>query len=326
MRVRFAPSPTGTLHIGSARTALYNFLFARHVGGRFILRVDDTDTARSDAALEASIMDDLRWLGLTWDEGPDVGGPAGPYRQSERLERHRAAAGRAARGRPRLPLLLPGGAPRGAAPRGAGRGADAALRPPLSRAGAGGGAAAAGGGRAGGRALPGARGGGRRRRPDPRARHHRLRRPQRSDHRALRRRCRLQLRIRRRRSRDGRHPRDPRRRPPHQQRSPTAALRGSGRPRAAVRAPLHGAWPGRRQAEQTARRDRRRRLPRARLPARGDRQLPGAARLVARRGRAPRPRPPGTRVRARESLVEPGGLRPRQARLARPRAHHGALA
>ena len=94
MRVRFAPSPTGTLHIGSARTALYNFLFARHTGGAFVLRIDDTDAARSDAALEASIMGDLRWLGLAWDEGPDVGGPSGPYRQSERLERHRAAADR----------------------------------------------------------------------------------------------------------------------------------------------------------------------------------------------------------------------------------------
>jgi len=92
VRVRFAPSPTGTLHIGSARTALYNFLFARRHGGSFALRVDDTDAARSDAGLEASIMADLRWLGLVWDEGPDVGGPSGPYRQSERLERHRAAA------------------------------------------------------------------------------------------------------------------------------------------------------------------------------------------------------------------------------------------
>jgi glutamyl-tRNA synthetase len=92
--VRFAPSPTGTLHIGSARTALYNYLFARHCGGSFVLRVDDTDAARSDAALEASIMADLRWLGLVWDEGPDVGGPSGPYRQSERLEGHRAAAER----------------------------------------------------------------------------------------------------------------------------------------------------------------------------------------------------------------------------------------
>ena len=133
MRVRFAPSPTGTLHIGSARTALYNLLLARHAGGSFILRIDDTDAARSDAALEASIMADLRWLGLTWDEGPDVGGPAGPYRQSERLGRHRVAAGEAARGRARVPLLLPAGAPRGAATRGAGGGADAALRPPLPR-------------------------------------------------------------------------------------------------------------------------------------------------------------------------------------------------
>ena len=92
VRVRFAPSPTGTLHIGSARTALYNFLFARHNAGAFVLRIDDTDAARSDVALEKGIMRDLRWLGLTWDEGPDVGGPCGPYRQSERVERHRGAA------------------------------------------------------------------------------------------------------------------------------------------------------------------------------------------------------------------------------------------
>ncbi len=81
------------LHIGSARTALYNYLFARHTGGALVLRVDDTDAARSEAALEAAIMADLRWLGIEWDEGPDVGGPAGPYRQQERLERYRVAAG-----------------------------------------------------------------------------------------------------------------------------------------------------------------------------------------------------------------------------------------
>jgi len=92
VRVRFAPSPTGTLHIGSARTALYNYLFARHNGGAFVLRIDDTDASRSQAALEESILADLRWLGLAWDEGPDTGGSSGPYRQSERLERHRAAA------------------------------------------------------------------------------------------------------------------------------------------------------------------------------------------------------------------------------------------
>ena len=85
MRVRFAPSPTGHLHVGNARTALFNWLLARHHGGTFILRVEDTDRERSSAASEAAIKDDLRWLGLTWDEGVDAGGASGPYRQSERL-------------------------------------------------------------------------------------------------------------------------------------------------------------------------------------------------------------------------------------------------
>jgi len=92
VRVRFAPSPTGGLHVGSARTALFNWLFARHAGGVVVLRIDDTDVARSETRHEESILEDLRWLGLDWDEGPDTGGPVGPYRQSERLERYRAAA------------------------------------------------------------------------------------------------------------------------------------------------------------------------------------------------------------------------------------------
>ncbi len=92
MRVRFAPSPTGTLHIGSARTALYNFLLARHHGGSFVVRSEDTDVARSEKRFEHAILEDLAWLGLAWDEGPDVGGPYGPYRQSERLDRYREAA------------------------------------------------------------------------------------------------------------------------------------------------------------------------------------------------------------------------------------------
>jgi nondiscriminating glutamyl-tRNA synthetase len=92
VRVRFAPSPTGTLHIGSARTALYNYLFARHHGGRLVLRIDDTDAQRSEERHEQAILADLRWLGLAWDEGPDAGGAFGPYRQSERGERHREAA------------------------------------------------------------------------------------------------------------------------------------------------------------------------------------------------------------------------------------------
>jgi nondiscriminating glutamyl-tRNA synthetase len=85
MRVRFAPSPTGHLHVGNARTALFNWLLARGSGGTFILRIEDTDVERSTLVSEASIMRDLSWLGLDWDEGPDVGGPRGPYRQSERL-------------------------------------------------------------------------------------------------------------------------------------------------------------------------------------------------------------------------------------------------
>jgi nondiscriminating glutamyl-tRNA synthetase len=85
MRVRFAPSPTGQLHVGNARTALFNWLLARGHDGAFILRIEDTDIERSTRESEESILEDLRWLGLDWDEGPDVGGAGGPYRQSERL-------------------------------------------------------------------------------------------------------------------------------------------------------------------------------------------------------------------------------------------------
>ena len=97
-RVRFAPSPTGQLHVGNARTALYNWLFARRFGGEFLLRIEDTDVERSEVRYETQLLDDLRWLGLDWDEGPradagagerDEEGPYGPYRQSERLEIYR---------------------------------------------------------------------------------------------------------------------------------------------------------------------------------------------------------------------------------------------
>jgi len=91
-RVRFAPSPTGFLHVGGARTALFNWLYARREGGTFILRIDDTDTERSSAEMTTGILDGLRWLGLDWDEGPDIGGPHAPYHQSERLDRYRAVA------------------------------------------------------------------------------------------------------------------------------------------------------------------------------------------------------------------------------------------
>jgi glutamyl-tRNA synthetase len=91
-RVRFAPSPTGYLHVGGARTALFNWLFARRHGGTFILRIEDTDAERSSWDMVAGIVDGLRWLGLDWDEGPDVGGPHAPYFQSQRLEMYQSRA------------------------------------------------------------------------------------------------------------------------------------------------------------------------------------------------------------------------------------------
>jgi glutamyl-tRNA synthetase/nondiscriminating glutamyl-tRNA synthetase len=93
VRVRFAPSPTGYLHVGGARTAIFNWLFARHRGGSFVLRIEDTDIERNRAEYEAALIDDLHWLGLDWDEGPGVGGPFAPYRQSERLDVYRRRAG-----------------------------------------------------------------------------------------------------------------------------------------------------------------------------------------------------------------------------------------
>jgi len=86
IRVRYAPSPTGHLHIGNARTALFNYLFARHNKGKFIIRIEDTDTKRNVEDGEKSQLDNLKWLGMDWDEGPDKGGDFGPYRQSERTE------------------------------------------------------------------------------------------------------------------------------------------------------------------------------------------------------------------------------------------------
>ncbi len=91
-RVRFAPSPTGYLHVGGARTALFNWLFARRLGGTFVLRIEDTDMERSSTEMVTGILDGLRWLGLDWDEGPGVGGPHAPYFQSARLDGYRAAA------------------------------------------------------------------------------------------------------------------------------------------------------------------------------------------------------------------------------------------
>src|SRR6056297_953042 len=92
IRTRFAPSPTGYLHIGGVRTALFNWLLAKQSGGQFVLRIDDTDQQRNVQEAIQPILDGFRWLGIDWDEGPDVGGPHGPYYQSQRSERHQAAA------------------------------------------------------------------------------------------------------------------------------------------------------------------------------------------------------------------------------------------
>src|SRR3972149_8625969 len=94
VRVRFAPSPTGHPHVGNIRTAMFNWLMARRYGGRFILRIEDTDVARKKEGALESIMEGLRWLGLDWDEGPEAGGDYAPYFQSQRLELYQAAVAR----------------------------------------------------------------------------------------------------------------------------------------------------------------------------------------------------------------------------------------
>ena len=89
VRVRFCPSPTGTPHVGLVRTALFNWAYARHTEGTFVFRIEDTDAARDSEESYNAILEALRWLGLDWDEGPEVGGPHGPYRQSQRGELYR---------------------------------------------------------------------------------------------------------------------------------------------------------------------------------------------------------------------------------------------
>ena len=85
IRVRFAPSPTGFLHLGNIRTALFNFLYARRHDGQFILRIEDTDLERSKKEYREALIEDMSWMGIRWNEGPEIGGPYGPYLQSERL-------------------------------------------------------------------------------------------------------------------------------------------------------------------------------------------------------------------------------------------------
>ena len=134
VRTRFAPSPTGALHFGSVRTALFAWLAARHAGGDFILRIEDTDQERYIPGTEALILETLSWLGLDWDEGPEVGGPHAPYIQSLRIATYREHADRLVAGGKRLLVHVHARAPRRDARRAARPlGADA-LRPALSHA------------------------------------------------------------------------------------------------------------------------------------------------------------------------------------------------
>ena len=94
MRVRFCPSPTGSPHVGLARTALFNWAFARHHGGTFVFRIEDTDAARDSQESYETLLEVMRWLGFDWDEGPEVGGPHAPYRQSERFDVYADVAAR----------------------------------------------------------------------------------------------------------------------------------------------------------------------------------------------------------------------------------------
>jgi nondiscriminating glutamyl-tRNA synthetase len=113
VRTRFAPSPTGSLHLGNVRIAVFNWLFARHHGGDFVIRMEDTDVERNVAGAEEGILEDLRWLGLEWDEGPDREGPYGPYRQSERGSLYREAAERLLGEGKAYPCFCPAEEPQG---------------------------------------------------------------------------------------------------------------------------------------------------------------------------------------------------------------------
>ena len=291
IRVRIAPSPTGPLHLGTARTALFNFLFARHAGGTFVLRLEDTDVARSTEAFEQDILDGLALAGHHLGRGPGRRraaasvGPYAPYRQMARLDDYAAAAAHAARAGPRLPLLLHARGARGRPQGPGGREAAGPLPRPVRRADA--------------RRARGPRGGGPPgRAPVPRpARRRRLGRPRprpdRDRHGQPRRRLRdrprrrhaaLPLHGRRRRHGDADQPRDPRRGPRQQHAQAHPAVRGARLPAAGVRPPAAHPQPRRDQDEQAQEPDGGRRLRGPGVPARGARQLLRVPGLVAGHG------------------------------------------
>ena len=349
IRVRIAPSPTGPLHIGTARTALFNYLFARHTGGTFVLRLEDTDVARSTEAFERDILDGLHWLGIAWDEGP--GSPASrrpgrtrPYRQMQRLEPLRRGRRAAARRGSGLSLLLHARGARGR-PQGPGGGEAGATIRRSMRVAHGRRAPGQGGrGPPGGGAVPRAPRGGRVGRPDPGPDRDRHRQPRRRlRHRPRRRHAAVPLHGRGRRRGDGDQPRDPGRGPRQQHAQAHPAVRGPGRVDPGLRPPAADPQPRRHQDEQAQEPDGRRGLHRPGLRARGARQLLRLPRLVARdrgggvharRARAAlrhragpegwRPvRPRAARVAQRPVDPPPRGRRPDRAAAAVPRGRGG---
>lgn len=106
VRVRFCPSPTGNPHVGLIRTALFNWAYARHNKGTLVFRIEDTDAARDSEESYQQLLESFHWLGFDWDEGPEVGGPHAPYRQSQRMDLYKDIADKLLAMRPRLPLLL----------------------------------------------------------------------------------------------------------------------------------------------------------------------------------------------------------------------------
>ncbi len=305
---RFAPSPTGALHLGNARTALFSWLVARASGGRFVLRVEDTDAGRSQDALLERQLDELRWLGITWDEGPDVGGPHGPYRQSERGSIYADGAGEAGGEWPDLPVLLLARGTAAVAQDATGRRQAAAVCAHLRGLEPGRGAATHRLRQSAGDPLPRAGPSHRRvRGPRPRPtalpvrRHRRFRDPSRRRQRVvLPRQCGGRLG-------DGHHARPAGRRPPGEHAAPVAAARSPRHAVARIRSFAAGAGSQRHAAVEARGRGQPDRPACTGIPARCDLQLPG---------------PPGACLRPRR-LARDGSarvaLRPRLAPAIPPR-------
>ena len=270
IRTRFAPSPTGMLHIGGVRTALFSWLYARRHGGTFILRIEDTDRERSTDEATQVILDGMEWLGLSADEGP--------FYQTRRMDRYREVLGAVPAGRPCVSLLLHQGRAGGDAQHAARGQAEAALRRHVP-------ASHASRARASIRSCASESGRGRRRRRGrhPRQCRVRERRARRSDHRALGRHADVQLLRRRRRHGHEGDARHSRRRSSEQHAAPDQHAARARRNAAGVCARADDPRRGRREALEATRRGERAAVSGGGLPARGAAQLSRAPRLVARR-------------------------------------------